>query len=62
MTKEEKVKYDLFAKSKIEFQAELDELEQLLRDEPDYQYRAQVLADIEQNKKLLEIIRRVIPG
>ena len=57
-TKEEKVKYDLFAKSKVEFQAELDELEQLLRDEPDYQYRDQVLADIEHNKKLLEIIRR----
>ena len=36
MTKEEKVKHDLFAKSKVEFQAELDELEQLLRDEPDY--------------------------
>ena len=62
MTKEEKVKYDLFAKSKLAFQAELDELEQLLRDEPDYQYREQVLTDIEQNKKLLEIIRRVIPG
>ena len=61
MTKEEKVKHDLFAKSKIEFQAELDELEQLLRDEPDYQYREQVLADIEHDKKLLEIIRRVIP-
>ena len=61
MTKEEKVKYDLFAKSKLEFQAELDELEQLLRDEPDYQHRDQVLTDIVHNKKLLEIIRKVIP-
>ena len=61
MTKEEKVKYDLFAKSKVEFQAELDELEQLLRDEPDYEYRDQVLADIQHDKKLLEIIRQVIP-
>lgn len=60
-TKEEKERYDLFAKSKIEFQAELEELEQLLRDEPEYQYRAQVLVDIAQNKKLLDIIRRVIP-
>jgi len=61
MTKEEKAKYDMFAKAKVEFQAELDELEQLLRDEPDYQYREQVLADIEHDKKLLDIVRRVIP-
>lgn len=61
MTKEEKVKYEMYTKAKVEFQAELDELEQLLRDEPDYQYRKQVLADIEHNKKLLEIVRRVIP-
>ncbi len=61
MTKEEKARYDMFAKAKVEFQAELDELEQLLRDEPDYQYREQVLADIEHDKKLLDIVRRVIP-
>ncbi|MEP9387736.1 hypothetical protein [Mesorhizobium sp. KR9-304] len=61
MTKEEKVKYEMYTKAKVEFQAELDELEQLLRDEPDYEYRKQVLADIEHNKKLLEIVRRVIP-
>lgn len=61
MTKEEKARHDMFAKAKVEFQAELDELEQLLRDEPDYQYRKQVLADIDHNKKLLEIVRRVIP-
>jgi hypothetical protein len=61
MTKEEKDRYDMFAKAKVEFQAELEELEQLLRDEPDYQYRKQVLSDIEHNKKLLDMIRRVIP-
>lgn len=61
MTKEEKARYDMFAKAKVEFQAELDELEQLLRDEPDYQYREQVLADIEHDKKLLDIVRRLIP-
>jgi len=61
MTKEEKNKYDMFAKAKVEFQAELEELEQLLRDEPDYQYRKQVLSDIEHDKKLLDIVRRVIP-
>lgn len=60
-TREEKARYDLFAKSKIEFQAEIDELEQLLRDEPDYEYRAQVLADIEHSRKLLEMIRKVVP-
>jgi len=60
MTKEEKARYDMFAKAKVEFQAELDELEQLLRDEPNYPYRKQVLADIEHNKKLLDIVRRVI--
>jgi hypothetical protein len=58
-TKEEKARYDLFAKGKIEFTAELKELEQLLIDEP--QYRQQILADIEYTKKMLEIVRRVIP-
>jgi hypothetical protein len=60
-TKEEKAKYDMFAEAKIEFQAELDDLQKLLRDEPDYPYRDQVLADIEHDKKLLDIIRKVIP-
>jgi hypothetical protein len=60
-TKEEKAQLDMFAKAKVEFQAELDELEQLLRTEPEYPYRAQVLADIEHNKKLLDIIRRALP-
>ena len=40
---------------------EIEELEQLLSDEPNYQYRKQVLADIEHNKKMLEIVKRVIP-
>ena len=60
-TKEEKATYDMLAKGKIEFQAEIDELEQLLRDEPDYPHRERVLADIEHNKKLLEMIRKAIP-
>jgi len=51
----------MFAAAKIEFQAELDDLQKLLRDEPDYPYREQVLADIEHHKKLLDIIRKVIP-
>lgn len=58
-TKEEKARYDLFAKGKVEFTAELEELEQLLRDEP--QYREHILADIEHTKKMLEIVKRVIP-
>ena len=48
-------------KGKIEFQAEIDELEQMLKEAPDYPYRAQVLADIDHNKNLLEIIRRSDP-
>ena len=60
-TKEEKEKYDMFATAKVEFQAELDELQKLLHDEPDYPYREQVLTDIEHDKKLLDIIRKVIP-
>jgi hypothetical protein len=61
MTKEEKARCDMFAKAKVEFQAELNELEELLRDEPDYPYRQQVLAEINHNKNLLDIVRRVIP-
>jgi hypothetical protein len=60
-TKEEKAQYEMFAKAKVEFQAEIDELQQLLRDEPDYPHRDQVLADIEHDRKLLDIIARVIP-
>jgi hypothetical protein len=60
-TKEEKERYEFFAKAKIDFQAELAELQQLLRDEPNYPYRKQVEADIEHDKKLLDIIRKVVP-
>ena len=60
-TKEDKARYDKLAKAKADFQAELDELQQLLRDEPDYPYRDLVEADIEHDKKLLDVIRRVIP-
>ncbi len=60
-TKEEKAKYDMFAAAKIEFQSELSDLQKLLRDEPDYPYRDQVLADIKHDRKLLDIIRKVIP-
>ncbi|MER8577651.1 DUF5681 domain-containing protein [Mesorhizobium sp. M1423] len=60
-TKEEKAHHDMILQAKVEFQADLDELEQLLKDEPDYAYRAQVEADIAHNKKLLEMIRKAIP-
>lgn len=58
-TREEKDRYDSLARSKVEFTAELRELEQLLIDEP--QYKEQILADIEHTRKMLEIIRRVVP-
>lgn len=60
-TKEEKARHDMILQAKVEFQAELDELDQLLKDEPDYPYRAQVEADIAHNRKLLDMIRKGIP-
>jgi hypothetical protein len=60
-TKEEKAHHEMLVNAKIEFQAELDELEQLLDDEPECPYRAQVEADIQQNMKLIDIIRRAVP-
>jgi hypothetical protein len=60
-TKEEKAHHEMLVNAKIEFQAELDELEQLLDDEPEYPYRAQVEADIQHNMKLIDIIRKAVP-
>ena len=62
MTAEEKKTWDELREGKKAFQAELAYLEQLLRDEPDYPYRAQVEADMEHTKKMLEIIGRVVRG
>jgi hypothetical protein len=36
-------------------------MQQLLIDDPDCQYRDQVLDDIEQTKRILELIRKVVP-
>ena len=61
-TKEEKARYEMILQAKVEFQAELNELQQLLSDEPDYPYRAQVEADIAHNRKLLDMIRKAMPA
>ena len=61
MTKEEQQHWNWLRERKHEFQAELDELQQLLRDEPDYPYRDFVEKDIEHDRKIVAMIGRVIP-
>lgn len=61
MTKEEKVKFDRLRDRKDECDREIAELEKLLQEEPDCSYRKQVLKDIEFEKKLREMIARIVP-
>lgn len=60
-TPEEKVRWDWMRERKQEYIKEVEELEQLLLDEPDYPYKEQVIADIEHNTKIINMIRRVMP-
>jgi len=60
-TPEEKVKWDWMRERKLEYIKEVEELEQLLIDEPDYPHKEQVIADIEHNTKIINMIRRVMP-
>lgn len=62
MTKEEKKEWDWLRERKAEFERELKELQELLVDEPDYEYRVMVEADITHDEKLLEMFRKVLPG
>jgi hypothetical protein len=61
MTKEEKVRWDVLRERKAENDLEIAELEKLLRDEPNYPYRDQVLQEIEHAKKIRSVISRVLP-
>lgn len=61
MTKEEKVKWDWMRERKREFQQEIADLEQLLRDEPDYPHRKFVEDDIEHSSKIVAIISKMVP-
>lgn len=60
-TPEEKVRWDWMRERKREYMKEVDELNQLLIDEPDYPYKKQILDDIEHNTKIINMIRRVMP-
>jgi hypothetical protein len=60
-TPEEKARWDWMHERKQEYIKEVEELEQLLLDEPDYPYKDQVIADIEHNTKIINMIRRVMP-
>lgn len=61
MTKEEKVEWDWMRERKQEFMREIAELQQLLRDEPDYPHRKFVEDDIEHSRKVVAMIANVIP-
>lgn len=61
MTKEELQNWNRLRDAKREFQAELDQLQQLLRDEPDYPYRKFVEDDIAHDKKIIAMIGKWIP-
>ena len=61
MTKEEKKRWDEFRERKAECDRSIVEIEQLLRDNPDYEYKQSVIEDLEHERKIREIISKVIP-
>jgi hypothetical protein len=61
MTKEEQVVWDKFRERKKDCDDTIAELEKLLKDEPDYPYRKQVLEDLDHERKIRAIISRAIP-
>lgn len=61
MTKEDKAKWDLARERRAESDRTIAELEQLLRDDPDYDYKDQVLDEIAHERKIRAIIDRVVP-
>jgi hypothetical protein len=61
MTKEEQKIWEEARARKAECDRSIAEDEQLLRDQPDYPYKKQVLDDIEHEKRIRAIICRMIP-
>ena len=61
VTREEQQKWNWLRERKHEFQAEVDELQQLLHDEPDCPYREFTEKEIERDKKIIAMIDKVIP-
>lgn len=56
MTKEEKADWDWMRGRKEELETELQELEQMLIDNPDYEYRRYIENDIAHTRKIIEMI------
>ena len=61
MTKEEKVRWDSLRARKVDNKQEIAELETILRDEPDYPYREQILEELEHARKIRSLIEKVLP-
>lgn len=61
MTDEEKKDWDQWIEKKQQCQSELAECQKLLTDEPNYEFKDQVLSEIAHIEKLLAIIRKVMP-
>jgi len=61
MTKEEKVRWDSLRARKVDNKQEIAELETILRDEPDYPYREQILKELEHARKIRSLIEKVLP-
>jgi len=61
MTKEEKPYWDELRARKEDNEEEIAELERILREEPDYPYRKQVLDDLEHAKKMRALFQKVLP-
>ncbi len=60
MTKEEKP-LGRTARQKKDNEEEIAELERILRDEPDYPYREQVLEELEHDRKIRGLIAKLVP-
>ena len=61
MTTEEKKRWDKLRERKAECDSAIAEYEQLLREDPNCPYKEFVIDEIEYEKKLREMISRVIP-
>jgi hypothetical protein len=61
MTREEQPHWEMLRARKEDNKQEIAELENILRDEPDYPYREQVLQDLEHARKIRSLIAKVVP-
>jgi hypothetical protein len=61
MTREERPHWEMLRARKEDNKHEIAELENILRNEPDYPYREQVLQDLEHANKIRLLIAKVIP-